>query len=66
VPEPFRPLPIARSTVVLLLWTGRLAAATAAATSCAQVYLSFFLGRSWLLWPHFFLRQFLARGCRRA
>lgn len=29
-------------------------------------YFSFFLGRSWLVRPHFFLRQFLARGCRRA
>lgn len=29
-------------------------------------YLSFFLGRSWLLCPHFFLRQFVARGGRRA
>ena len=31
-----------------------------------QAYFSFFLGRSWLLWPHFFLRQLTARGCRRA
>ena len=31
-----------------------------------RVYLSFFLGRSWLVWPHFFLRQLTARGCRRA
>lgn len=30
------------------------------------VYFSFFLGRSWLVWPHFFLRQFLARGGSRA
>jgi hypothetical protein len=45
---------------------GQAAWLPAAATSWAQVYLSFFLGRSWLLWPHFFLRQFLARGCRRA
>ena len=30
------------------------------------VYLSFFLMRSWLEWPHFFLRQFTARGWRRA
>lgn len=30
------------------------------------VYLSFFLGRSWLVWPHFFLRQLVARGGRRA
>lgn len=30
------------------------------------VYLSFFFGRSWLLWPHFRLRQLLARGGRRA
>ncbi|KAI1113795.1 hypothetical protein F5Y14DRAFT_416612 [Nemania sp. NC0429] len=30
------------------------------------VYFSFFLGRSWLVWPHFFLRQFVARGGRRA
>ena len=29
-------------------------------TSC----FSFFLGRSWLLWPHFFLRQFTARALR--
>lgn len=30
------------------------------------VYFSFFLGRSWLVWPHFFLRQLVARGGRRA
>lgn len=30
------------------------------------VYFSFFLGRSWLLWPHFLLRQLVARGGRRA
>lgn len=30
------------------------------------VYFSFFLGRSWLVWPHPFLRQFSARGGRRA
>ena len=30
------------------------------------VYFNFFLGRSWLVWPHFFLRQLTARGCRRA
>lgn len=30
------------------------------------VYFSFFLGRSWLVCPHFFLRQFLARGGSRA
>lgn len=29
-------------------------------------YLTFFLGRRLLVWPHFFLRQFTARGCRRA
>ena len=29
-------------------------------------HLIFFLGRSWLVWPHFFLRQLVARGCRRA
>jgi hypothetical protein len=32
----------------------------------AAVYFNFFLGRSWLVWPHFFFLQFLARGCRRA
>lgn len=30
------------------------------------VYLSFFLGRSWLVWPHERLRQLVARGGRRA
>ena len=30
------------------------------------IYLSFFFGRSWLVWPHFFLRQLTARGGRRA
>jgi len=30
------------------------------------IYFSFFLGRSWLEWPHFFLRQLIARGGRRA
>jgi len=30
------------------------------------VYFSFFLGRRLDVWPHFFLRQFLARGCSRA
>jgi hypothetical protein len=30
------------------------------------VYLSFFLGRSWLVWPHLRLRQLVARGGRRA
>lgn len=29
-------------------------------------YLTFFLGRRLLVWPHFFLRQLTARGCRRA
>jgi hypothetical protein len=29
-------------------------------------YLSFFLGRSWLVWPHFFFRQLVARGGKRA
>ena len=29
-------------------------------------YLSFFLGRNWLVWPHFFLRQLVARGGNRA
>ena len=42
------------------------AARTPPLLAAKQAYLSFFLGRSWLLWPHFFLRQFLARGCRRA
>ena len=32
----------------------------------AVVYLIFFFGRRLLVWPHFFLRQFLARKCRRA
>lgn len=27
------------------------------------IYLIFFLGRSWLVCPHFFLRQLVARGC---
>ena len=31
-----------------------------------SIYFNFFFGRSWLVWPHFFLRQFLARGGRRA
>jgi hypothetical protein len=30
------------------------------------VYLSFFLGRSWLVCPHLRLRQLVARGGRRA
>jgi len=30
------------------------------------LYLSFFLMRRWLVCPHFFFRQFLARGGRRA
>lgn len=30
------------------------------------VYFSFFLGRSWLVCPHFFLRQLVALGGRRA
>ena len=30
------------------------------------LYLSFFLTRSWLVCPHFFLRQLVARGGRRA
>ena len=34
-------------------------------TACV-LYLSFFLMRRWLVWPHFFFRQFLARGGRRA
>ena len=34
--------------------------------SRAYLYLSFFLGLSWLVWPHFFLRQLVARGGRRA
>lgn len=41
-------------------------------TRCLQIwgasaaYLIFFFGRSWLLCPHFFFRQLVARGCRRA
>lgn len=31
-----------------------------------EPYLTFFLGRKLLVWPHFFLRQLTARGCRRA
>jgi hypothetical protein len=31
-----------------------------------NVYLSFFFGRSWLVWPHFFFLQLVARGGRRA
>jgi hypothetical protein len=30
------------------------------------VYLSFFLGRMLEVWPHFFLRQLVALGWRRA
>ena len=30
------------------------------------LYLTFFLGRRLLVWPHFFLRQLMARGWRRA
>ncbi len=30
------------------------------------VYLSFFLGRSWLVWPHLRFLQLVARGGRRA
>ena len=26
------------------------------------LYLIFFLGLSWLVWPHFFFRQLTARG----
>jgi hypothetical protein len=32
----------------------------------SQAYFNFFLMRSWLVCPHFFLRQLLARGGRRA
>lgn len=35
-------------------------------TRARCIYLSFFLMRRWLVWPHFFLRQFFARGGRRA
>ena len=35
-------------------------------TPMLQDHLIFFLMRSWLVWPHFFFRQFTARGCRRA
>jgi len=35
-------------------------------TEEGTVYLSFFLGRSWLVWPHLRLRQLVARGGRRA
>ena len=31
-----------------------------------QLYFSFFLGRMLEVWPHAFLRQLVARGCRRA
>ena len=31
-----------------------------------SIYFSFFLMRSWLVCPHFFLRQFTARWWRRA
>ena len=31
-----------------------------------NIYFNFFFGRNWLVCPHFFLRQFLARGGRRA
>jgi hypothetical protein len=30
------------------------------------IYFSFFFGRSWLVWPHFFFLQLVARGGRRA
>ena len=29
-------------------------------------YFNFFFGRSWLVWPHFFLRQLMALGGSRA
>ncbi len=29
-------------------------------------YFSFFLGLNWFVWPHFFLRQLVARGGNRA
>lgn len=31
-----------------------------------KLYFSFFLGRNWFVCPHFFLRQLVARGWRRA
>jgi hypothetical protein len=34
--------------------------------SLETAYFSFFLMRSWFVWPHFFLRQFTARAWRRA
>ena len=34
--------------------------------TCTRIYLSFFLGRSWLVCPHFFFRQLLARTGSRA
>ena len=34
--------------------------------STQKVYLSFFFGRSWFVWPHLRLRQLVARGGRRA
>jgi len=30
------------------------------------IYFSFFFGRNWLVWPHFFFLQLVARGGRRA
>ena len=30
------------------------------------IYFNFFLGRKLLVCPHFFLRQLVARGCKRA
>ena len=34
--------------------------------SAQPIYFSFFLSRSWFVWPQTFLRQFVARGGRRA
>lgn len=45
---------------------GQEAALKAKEKQVKELYLTFFLGRRLLVWPHFFLRQLTARGCRRA
>ena len=45
---------------------GQEAALRAKEKQVEELYLTFFLGRRLLVWPHFFLRQLTARGCRRA
>lgn len=59
-----------QSTKGKLYWSPRAKGFGQEATLWAEVvegpYLTFFLGRRLLVWPHFFLRQLTARGCRRA